>query len=82
MTDFATASYHPNMCSKYLTIREDSQPDKVICGQNQRTQHIYTSQSNQIELKIANGLSGTHRNHFLLYYEGKCPIKQDIYLNI
>ena len=64
--------YVPDRCFRYAVIKEHaSARDTPICGdRGQRKSHVYSSNSNSIEIHVVSPEVFSTKGHFLLTYEG------------
>ncbi len=59
------------ICRVYATIREATNTRSItVCGGNARVRHVYTSVTNQIELRMLNSKTPHDPLYFLFKYEG------------
>ena len=72
-TTAVTQPSQNNLCRVYATLREKSPGRSVtVCGGRQREGHVYTSDSNVVELRILQPSQPSKEAvHFLFKYRGK-----------
>ena len=59
-------------CRVYGTLKEETATrSTTVCGAKQRVQHVYTSVTNSVELRIVGKSSAERKDYFLFHYEGK-----------
>jgi len=62
----------PDPCFRYAVIKEAPNPKVVpVCGGHGRTQLVYTSVTNSVEIHIVSPEVFSRKGQFVLYYEGK-----------
>ena len=70
-TAMGQGSQH-NLCRVYATLRERSPGRSVtVCGGRQRERHVYTSDTNVVELRILHNQAANEPVYFLFRYRGK-----------
>ena len=70
-TDIVSGTPNSKICRVYATIREATNTRSItVCGGNNRVRHVYTSVTNQIELRILNSKTPHDPLYFLFKYEG------------
>ena len=68
-----TTSQDPSsVCRVYATLRELSSTRSVtVCGGKQRVRHVYTSATEQVQLRILNSKTPSTRIYSVFQYTGK-----------
>ena len=70
--NMAPGSKNNKICRVYATIKEKSLGRSVtVCGGRARHKHVYTSDTNEVEIRILSGQSPPNQAvYFLLEYQG------------
>lgn len=75
----AQTSGMEDFCYRYATMREQGKDQEIfVCGGTERVRHIYTSETHSIRIKLEGGRHGGAFGHFLIKYQGVCPLSKNI----
>ena len=77
--DVVSGTPNSKICRVYATIREATNTRSItVCGGNSRVRHVYTSVTNQVELRILNSKTPHDPLYFLFKYQGTFPKQEPI----
>ena len=60
----------PRTCEVYATVKESHSQAQTVCGSIKKQSVVYTSSSNEVEIRLTSSTQSENQKHFLLKFKG------------